>query len=458
MIARKFAEYIVSVQSSSLPSDVTHHAKRCLIDWFAATLPGGQQAPASLLRKALSEELGQGRCWLLPDARSSLARVSALINGVAAHTVEFDDIYSRALYHPGAPVIAAALTVAQDRDASGQTLLSAIVAGYEVSNRIGAAVNPAHYQYWHTTGTVGVFGAVSAAARVMRLDVSQCVDALGNGATMAAGLQQAFRSDAMSKPLHAGRAAEAGVLTAMGAAHGVTGARDMLEGECGFGAAMSADVQWSEAVATLGRQHLITHTTQKNHGCCGHAFAALDAIIALREQHQLSLTNVARVRIGTYEAALKVTGNSAPRGTAEAKFSLPYCATVALADGKVRLDAFAQERITDPKTLAFCQNVSLHSDEQAQSEFPNRRGAQVEIETTTGNLLTSRVQSRKGDPEAPLSDDELEAKYKELAAPILGTERSDRLLRLLWNIDKESGMQTLREAISEGPHTSAAAS
>ncbi|MBX6370098.1 MAG: MmgE/PrpD family protein, partial [Rhodospirillales bacterium] len=237
MLLQRIADYAVSERATMLPDGVVHHAKRALLDWFAALLPGTREAAAAILRESLADELGTGDAEIYGLGRRGPLRAAALVNGVTSHIVEFDDIFRDGLYHPGCPTVAAALAAAQAKGASGERLLRAIVVGYEISTRIAVAVVPAHYRYWHTTGTVGTFGAAAAVSTVLGLDQSQMAHALATAATMAAGLQQAFRSDAMSKPLHAGHAAEAGALAAMLAAKGFTGALDVLEGEAGFGAA-----------------------------------------------------------------------------------------------------------------------------------------------------------------------------------------------------------------------------
>ncbi len=443
MPIRAFAGHVVDLGRIKISDEVRHATRRCLIDWFATTVPGGVRPPATLLCEALADELDRGKAALVPGGRRALARAAALINGAASHTVEFDDIFRDAIYHPGAPVISAALALAQDRQASGDRLLRAIVAGYEVSTRIGIAVTPAHYEYWHTTGTVGAFGAAAAACSILGLDRGQSEDALANAATMAAGLQQAFRSDAMGKPLHAGRAAETGVLVALAAARGVTGAKGMLDGPRGFGNAMSRDVDWKAALSDLGRQFNITRMTQKNHGCCGHSFAALDAIIALRDTHRLVPEDVSWIRIGTYAKALEVTGNATPASGYEAKFSLPYCASVALIDGRVRLNAFDDQHLEDPEVREIIKRVELYVDAQCDKGFPKQRAAVVEMHTRDGRVLRYRAPTRKGDPDSPLSDAELVDKYRELVDPVIGKAPAENLLDLLWRVDVVDDVSTL---------------
>ena len=188
-----------------------------MIDWYASLFPGLAAAPVAILEQALVEDLDRGRARL-GNGRSSTARTAALINGTAAHAAEVDDSFRDAMYHPGAATIAAALAAAQDRSASGVEFLRGVVLGYEVSTRIGMVLGRPHYQFWHSTGTVGSFGAAAAVGGVLQMQGPALAHALATAATFAAGLQQAFRMDSMSKPLHAGRAAEAGLLAAQCAA------------------------------------------------------------------------------------------------------------------------------------------------------------------------------------------------------------------------------------------------
>ena len=272
-VVERFAGFAEGYRGQPLAPQVLHQAKRAVIDWYAALLPGGVVPPALLLERAFAGELGYGEARLALGKRASV-RAAALINGAAAHTVEVDDIFREGIYHPGAPTIAAALAVAQSRRASGEQFLRAVIVGYEISTRIAAAMGRAHYRYWHNTGTIGCFGAASAAAEVLGLDAKRFAHALATVATFSAGLQQAFRADSMSKPMHAGRAAEAGVTAALAAAEGVTGSLDIMEGEAGYGRAMGYGgtgdgPDWERALATLGGDFHICRMTFKNHACCG---------------------------------------------------------------------------------------------------------------------------------------------------------------------------------------------
>lgn len=434
MLLDKIADYAVREQSSPLPSNVVHHARRAVIDWYAALLPGSVVTPATLLEQALAEDLDRGRAQLASGRRATL-RAAALINGAASHAVEFDDIYRDAGYHPGSPTISAALAAAQAHGASGERFLRGVIVGYEVSTRLGEAVMPSHYRYWHTTATVGSFGAAAAVATILGCTREQFMHALATVGTFAAGLQQAFRSEAMSKPLHGGHAADAGALAAMAAAKGVTGALDILEGEVGFGAAMSRDPDWSKATRGLGQDYHIVRMTFKNHGCCGHTFPAIDGALVLKERHQIKYRDIRRIRIATYQAGLDIIDNAAPEGDYQAKFSLQYVVAHALVHGSVRLNAFRPERLGDGEVRALMQKIECVADTELSKGYPTQRAAQVEIEMNDGRNYAHFQPTRKGDPEMPLTDAELNDKFMELAVPVIGESPAHALLAQLWALD-----------------------
>ena len=440
-VAERFAAFAHAQRARPIEPRVLHHAKRAVIDWHAALYPGSVAPPATLLERSLADEIGKGpaeNAARLADGKRANLRAAALINGAAAHTAEVDDIYRDGIYHPGAPTIAAALAVAQSRAASGDAFLRAVVAGYEISTRIAAAMGRAHYRYWHNTGTIGSFGAAAAAAELLGLDRARFAHALATVATFAAGLQQAFRSDSMSKPMHAGRAAEAGVTAALAAAEGVTGALDVMEGEAGFGNAMGGGPDWEGALATLGEDFHICKMTFKNHACCGHAFAAIDGALALKAKMAVAAEEIARVQVGGYRATLEVAGISEPATAAEARFSTPYLVATALTHGSVRLAAFEPARLEHAETRSLMRRVELTLDPAVDAAFPAQRSARIAIEARDGRRGEHFQPTRKGDPDLPLSDAELEAKYLELAGPVIGDDKARSLLARLWKLERES--------------------
>ena len=433
-VAQRFGEYGAALQGEALDAEILHHAKRAVVDWYAALIPGAVQAPATLLEIALVDDLDRGPSQLALG-RLATPRTAALINGAAAHTVEVDDIYREAIYHPGAPTIASALAQAQACQASGLDFLTAVVAGYEISTRIGASLGRAHYHYWHNTGTVGTFGAAAASASLLRLGSTGYTHALCTAATLASGLQQAFRMDSMSKPLHAGHAAQAGMMAAQLALAGVTGSLDVIDGEAGLGQAMSNGPDWSQTTATLGQRFNITHMTFKNHACCGHTFAPIDGALSLQQALNIDADQIRKIGVATYRPALEVAGNTNPRTAAEARFSLAYVLANALLYGSVRLAAFTEDRLTDPRVRALMARIEFSVDEDLDRAFPGQRAARVSIETLDGRRSEHLQPTRKGDPDAPLSDEDLSDKFLELAGPILGEATARARLAQLWQLD-----------------------
>ena len=428
------ADHAASWRAREMPADVAHHARRVLVDWFAATLPGCSRPPATLSAAALEDETrGGGGAVCYVTGRRVPVRHAALVNGTASHTVEFDDIYRYAVYHPGCPTIAAALAAAQAYGTGMEQLLRSIVAGYEVSCRIGVAVQPSHYDFWHTTGTVGTFGAAAAVAVLLGCDAERTAHAIATAATMAGGLQQAFRGEGMSKPLHPGHAAEAGALAAMAAAQGMTGALDVLHGPAGFAAATSEDTgKWDKALAGIGKPYAVTDMTVKNHGCCGHIFAALDAVRDLQLEHGFKADDVVSVAVGGYKATKDVCDRPNAQTEQDCRFSTQFTVATMLLHGGVRLAAFEPERLTDPAIRALMGKVTVSLDPECAAVFPSKRSAKVTITLKDGRALNRHQHTRKGDPDAPLTDQDLSDKFLELTSDAIGAVAAKALLQQLW--------------------------
>ncbi|WP_433461916.1 MmgE/PrpD family protein [Spirillospora sp. CA-128828] len=417
--------HAMELRAASLRPAVADAAELAIVDWLGVTLGGSTGTPARALLDGLGPLQGPSRVVGGETAPPSLA---ALVNGTAAHTLELDDIYAPGLFHPGAPIIAAALAVADQVKAPGEKLLRAVITGYEVGCRVAADLGPAHYENWHTTGTAGSIGAAAAAAEVLDADGDVFSHALALSATMASGLQQTFRSDAMGKPLHAGNAAQAGVVAAALARGGVTGASDVLEGGAGLGTATGAPSGWERCRAPLGADLAINAVTVKPYPCCGHAFAVIDSALQLRAEG-LSADDVVHVEVGTYATALAVAGIARPRTVAERRFSIPYLASVALIDGAVTAESVESERDAT-RFSVLVDSVRLEIDPIFEARFPSRRGARVTAVTRSGARLTAEAPDRSGSPQNPLPPDRVRQKFLGTAAPVVGTRSSEVLARI----------------------------
>ncbi|WP_245153476.1 MmgE/PrpD family protein [Allopusillimonas ginsengisoli] len=429
------AQEALALLRKPIPDAVVHHAKRAVIDWYASALPGTQTKIVRLLEQSVADDLDRGHSYLVLGRRAT-TRTAALLNGAAAHAAELDDSFRDAMYHPGAATIAAALATAQETGISGVDFLHSVIIGYEVSTRIGIVMGRAHYHYWHNTGTIGAFGATAAAAATYRLDAVSFAHALATVATFSAGLQQAFRRDSMSKPLHPGRAAEAGVLAAQLARQGITGSLDILEGEAGLGQAMSDGPSWSGVADTFGKDFHITRLTVKNHVGCGHVFPAIDGVLALKRLYGVDPDDIRHIHIDTYQPALDIACHEDPTTAGEARFSVKYMVATALIYGDVRLNAYSAERIACTATRELMSRITTAVDTEIDRKFPRDRAARIAFELNNGQCLVYFQPVRKGDPESPLTDRELDQKFAELAGSVIGSEGAMQLLARLWNVQE----------------------
>ncbi len=414
------ADLAANWRHRELGESVTWATRRVILDWFATTLPGCVLPPATLLAKALADDRGSGRAICYVDGQPASARHAALLNACASHTVEFDDIFKDGGYHPGSPTVSAALAVAQDRGASLEQLHRAIIAGYEVGCRVSLAIQPSHYRYWHTTSTVGTLGAAVATAMLLGADAERVAHAIALASSFAGGHQQNLQGEGMAKALHPGHAADAGILAGMAAAHGVTASLDSLHGDKGFAAATSASTgDWATALEGLGTWTPIMRMTVKNHGCCGHIFPALDGLRLLQAREDFAAKDIDSIHVAGYGATYQMCDRANPRSAQEARFSLQYCIAAQSVLGAVRLAAFAPEALAHPAIRALMARVSVSEDAELAAAYPKRRMARLLVSLKDGRQLEHFQGTRKGDPEDPLSDGELVAKFDELAGSVL---------------------------------------
>lgn len=415
-------------QSCDLSENVIWATRRVILDWFATTLPGCVVPPATLLAEAFSPWRGMGNAICYVDGQPGSPRHAALLNASASHTVEFDDIFKDGGYHPGSPTVSAALAVAQDRGASLEQLHRAIIAGYEVGCRVSLAIQPSHYRYWHTTSTVGTIGAAVATAMLLGADAERIAHAIALSSSFAGGHQQNLQDEGMAKALHPGHAADAGILAGIAAAGGVTASLDSLHGEKGYAAATSTTTgDWAAALEGLGQWTPIMRMTVKNHGCCGHIFPALDGLKLLQEQLGFAAGDIDSIHVAGYGATYQMCNRAAPKSAQEARFSLQYCVAAQSVLGGVRLAAFTPETLANPAILALMQKVTVSEDAELAAAYPKKRMAKLVVRLKDGRQINHFQQTRKGDPEDPLSDAELVAKYDELAGSVLAPEKLSAL-------------------------------
>lgn len=433
---REYADFVARVKYTDIPETAISQAKRCILDW-AGAVAIGSQTPVGKIVIDLVKELGsRGRSTLVSEREKVSCTDAALANGAMSHTLEVDDYSRTAIMHVGVSVIPAALALAEREGVSGKEVITAIIMGYETAIRVSHSVIPSHYQYWHVTGTAGTFGAAIASGKILGLDKEGMVNTLGSAGTQAAGLMEFTVEAAMSKSLHPGKAAQNGVLSALLAQKGFTGASTILEGERGFFKATSEDPKPKIMLEDLGKKFEILNISFKPHAACGHCISAIDAVLDLVKKHEFKPGDIDRIRIKTYTAAARMAPAEVKTGFG-AKFHLPYCVSVSIVDHEAGVPQFTNERIQDSEIRTLMKRCKVEVDpELDKGPWLGGGPSIVEIYLEDGTIHRSRVDYGRGNPQNPLSDVELQEKYKVLASGVFGQDRANTLIERVNMLEK----------------------
>lgn len=437
MLSKRLAEFIESVRFESLPPNTVRMAKLAFLDWLGSAARGGRERPAKMALAVLQAQGGSPQATLVPSGTKTSALNASLANGIASHIMELDDVHRGSIVHAAAAVIPAALAAAEMAHADGKKLVEAVTVGYEAAIRLGEAVTPSHYYYFHNTGTCGTFGACAAAGKVFGLTVEQMVWALGNAGTQAAGLWEFLASGAMSKHLHPGKAAYNGLLAVLLAREGFTGAPEIIEGEKGFCRAMAPEFDLSRITDGLGGAHYkVEENSFKIHSSCRHTHPSVDLVLELAAEYAIRPEDVDTVTVRTYLTALEITRNPAPETVYAAKFSLPYCVALALSRGSCGLGDFSEENLRDPVIRSVMSRVRLETDDAIEAAHPAKWGGYVEITTRAGQAYSAKIDFPRGDPENPAAEEELAAKFRRMARDAWREEKVEALAESVMKLEE----------------------
>jgi 2-methylcitrate dehydratase PrpD len=440
--SRLLAETIAKTTWQDLPPEVVEYTRRAVLDWLGSALAGSIEWPARIVQDFVSS-LGRSEEATVFGAGRSSAAGAALANGAASHILEFDDVHKGSTLHGGAPVISAALAVAERQRASGREFMLAVALGYEAALRVGEAVNnPSHYYFWHPTGTSATFGAAAAAGSLLRLDADRMLDALGTAGTQASGLWEFNADGAMSKHLHPAKAAFNGVLAADLAFGGFTGAARILEGERGYFRATSRTWDADCIARGLGPHHgqtwKISENWYKIYPCCGHTHTAIDLALELRPQVKQAISDI---EISLYATGHDIVKEPNPNTAYKAKFSIAFCTATALTEGCVGLDQFSLDRFGPDGVVAgsirdLLQRTKVRVDNQLTPLYPSAWPARIKIKLEDGSVLEASSSHPRGCPENPVSTDILEEKFLALVEPRFGAQAVERALEAVRKLDR----------------------
>lgn len=414
---RQLCRFVADLQLQSLPSSVVEQAKDLFIDWLGSAL-AGRDSPAVRGLEAFATKMGpsDGKSTILTNRRKTSPYFAALINGASAHAVEQDDVHNASVFHPAAVVFPAILAMAEEMESSGQHIIEAIVAGYEVGIRVGEALGRTHYEVFHTTGTAGTLAAAAAVGKLLRLDEEKLNHALGTAGTQAAGLWEFLRDAAHSKQIHTAKAAADGLLSAVLAKEGVEGAKQIVEGARGMAAGMSRDADMSKLTDRLGTRWAICEMSLKWHASCRHTHPAADALQRVMQDEGLTATDIRNVTAFVHQGAVDVLGAvTHPVTVHQAKFCMASVLGLVAVLGRADLAAFDNAALTDGQVRSFLDRVFMTVDPEINAAYPKKWMGKVGVVTNDGRTLYGHVEFPKGDPENPLSKIEIEEKALRLA-------------------------------------------
>ncbi len=422
------AGFVAGLRFEDIPTAVIARAKALTLDLLGSAVRARAEAESTSSILAALEELGlagQGPASVMGDERGYTPPIAALLNGALGHSLDFDDTHAASSLHPSAPVVPAALAAGELVGADGRTVLTAIVAGYEVCCRLGLALDPtAHYaRGFHPTATAGTFGAAAAAARVLGLDTGQVVSAFGVAGSQAAGSLQFLTNGAWNKRWQVGAAAMNGLVAATLAKNGFVGATQAIEGVHGLLVGYTDGARPERVTADLGEHWETLKVAVKPYPSCRYTHAALDGLIALRAEHGFNAHDVQAVEIGLHRNGIVLTAEPIdakrrPRNVVEGQFSMPFTAAVALDQGSFGWDDYA--RLGEPAIDALCDRIAVRQDDGVEAASPHPFGARVRVSLTDGRSYERAIPDPSGEPESFPAPASLRRKFLVLAEPVLG--------------------------------------
>lgn len=440
------ARFASELKYSDIPESVLSRCEDLLLDTMASILAGSTARPVKSVAKfakLMGPATGKSEDYVNRSLTSPM--FAAMVNAASAHVVEQDDVHNGSVFHPAAVIFPPAIAVAQSIGASGEELLTASVAGYEVGIRIGEFLGRSHYKIFHTTGTAGTVAAAVAVGRLLKLNQEQMLNAIGSGGTQAAGLWEFLRDAADSKQLHTAHAAASGLTAAYLAQDGFTGARRILEGLQGMAAGMSTDADPAKLVDRLGTRWALAETSFKYHASCRHTHPAADALQHVMREHGLKALDIASVVTHVHQGAIDVLGPVVdPQTVHQSKFSMGTVLALIAIRQSADLAGF-DAALKNAEVESFRDRVTMALDEEVDSAYPQRWIGKVTVTTHDGRVLAGRVDEPKGDPGNTLSRAEIEDKSMRLGT-YLGAARADQvqaLIHSVWNIRKQAQVGNL---------------
>lgn len=444
-LSRELASFAANLKAADIPDNVMNRAEDLLVDWFGSAIAGKGARPVELITQ-FAQNMGgfdavhTGPSEILVSRKTSSPFLATMTNAAASHVAEQDDVHNGSVFHPATIVFPPALACAQALGSSGEELLVAAVAGYEVGIRVGEFLGRSHYKVFHTTGTAGTLAAAATVGRLLKLSPEQMLNAFGSAGTQSAGLWEFLRDAADSKQLHTAHAASTGLMSAYIAQAGFTGAEHILEGKQGLAAGMSSDSDPSKLVDRLGSRWALSETSFKYYASCRHTHPAADALLQVMLANKLAPNDIDKVETLVHQGAIDVLGPvTDPSTVHQSKFSMGTVLALVAHYQFAGLQEF-DKHFHDDEICAFRDRVTMTLDPEVDGAYPQRWIGKVKVHLKNGQVLNGRVDEPKGDPGNTLSRAEITDKAMRLAAFSGGATPTEmnKAIDLLWNIRKQT--------------------
>jgi len=437
-VTRELAKFVSGLTFETLPLDVIHKAKLCILDLLGVTLSGSKEQLVDILLEVAAGEGGNPRASIIGRSMRAPLLHAALINGSSSHALDFDDVHAGMMGHPSAVVLPGLLALGEFKRCSGRDLITAFVAGFETVCHVGLCQTRSHLaQGWHPTATIGHFGAAAACANLLKLDEEKAIFALGLAGTQAAGLKQVFGT--MGKPFNAGKASMNGLLAALLAEKGFTSSYEIIEGDMGFTKTFTPKSDLAGALNGLGVNYQISTVIFKKHASCFATHPTIEGALAFREEG-LTADDIESVHVFPYHGHYDGIKIMKPKTGLEGKFSIPYTFAVAFVEGKAGENCFTDSAVRDPKVIKVRDKVTMEKDKNMPLY-----NSSVVVKTNDGRVLKKHVDLNKANKNQDEEIGALKQKFFECGTAVLTMDAVTELFEKIMRIEE---IKDIEEVIS----------
>ena len=448
-ITQELATYCHGLKFRQLPEEVVDRVKYFFLDFIGVACRGTQEdSSKSIYRFIKGVGHGQRGGVIIGTKERAPHLYSALANGTSSHAIEMDDVNNEASLHPGVVIFPSALATGEMVGASGKHFIEAVVLGYEVMIRLGKALGPenSYRRGFHPTATCGTFGSSVVASKIIGFNVEKIASAMGIAGSQAAGSMEYLAQGAWTKRFHAGWAAHSGMIAAQLAREGFRGPSSIIEGRDGFLHAYSNGADARKVLEGIGSGFEILHTSVKPHACCRYMQPPIDGILKIVKENDLQPDQVAKVKLGLLRAGAPLIAEPKenkynPQSIVDAQFSMPFGAAIALLYRRAGLNEFHPSKIHSEEVRRMMKQIEYFVDPDLDRTFPKQWGATAEILTKDGKRYFTKIEYPKGDPENPLSWDELIEKFNDLSSRFMTKERRLKIVDQVKRLEKIRDLQ-----------------